>query len=120
MNLLKPTVYKAIDLFENGNLFPNAFFVNYGFKPGTKKQDTLSFSWEPLYDGKYFDFLEEFSKQDQRFLGYKENVEQLGSIGSSYIQAFSLTSRQIDVEKETNRIAFIFHYLILLSEKEYK
>lgn len=116
IQLLKPTVFKAIELFENGKLFNQSLFINYG----SRHQDTISYFWEPIYNGKYIDFLNKLSERDNRFILYKNGIEQTGSIGPTSTEAFSLTKRQIDFGIERYRIAFIFHYLILLSEKDYK
>jgi hypothetical protein len=120
MSVLKPTVDYLLNFLEKSKVFESTFIVNYGFTPNTNFQDTVEIFWDPVYNGKYFQFLEKLSSVDSRLNDYNETVKASGSIAPSLLIAFPLIHKDFDLNKESNRLAIVFHYLFVLSQKDYE
>lgn len=120
MSVLKPTIINLLNFLEKSKVFKSTFYVNYGFTPNTNFQDTVEVFWDPVYNGKYFHFLEKLSSEESILKDYEESIKAAGSISPSSLIAFPLIHKDFNLKKESNRLVIAFHYILILSEKDYE
>ena len=120
LNILQPATDSAMTYLMNGKTYEKSFKINYGYRKNSNFKDTLSSMFYPLENGKYFGFLKELVKKEKILVDYLNAIEASGTIPPSTLIAFSFIYENFNLEKERNRLAIVFHYLVLLSHKDYK
>ena len=118
-SVLQPAVDSALNYFTKSKIFEGTFSINYSYFIHNRN-DTASVFIEPANQGKYFLFLENISQEDKRFVEYNNTILATATIPPSLVLAPTLLHKDLDFNKESNRLMVVFHYLILHSNKDYK
>lgn len=104
-------------LKDNG-IFYEIWNYAYGYDFETK--DTLSVELELNQQSKYVQLLELLGKNNNFFGEYNKHLQSSGTISPGNIALFMKYFREIEFQKEVNRLVFAIHYITIVSDKEYK
>jgi len=89
---------------------------------GKKRIDTNYNKWPPEYIGKsflslsknaYFNFLTDYSENNQYLKDYIDVINKVGDISPTTIKIFLMNSDKFDFYNKTNRLIFAIHYITI-------
>ena len=119
IGLSNSDVTKAlIRKLKDREIFYEIWNYSYGYDFQTK--DTLSVELELNQRGKYVQLLKLLGKNNDYFLEYDKHLQSSGTISPSNIAQFMKYFREVEFQKDVNRLVFAVHYITIVSGEEYK
>ena len=107
-----------IKKLKDRGIFNEIWNYSYGYDFQTK--DTLSVELELNQQGKYVQLLELLGENNNYFLEYYKDLQSSGTISPGNIAQFMKYFREVEFQKEVDRLVFAVHYITIVSGEEYK
>ncbi len=93
---------------------------NYSYEYDFQTKDTLSVKLELNQQGKYVQLLELLGKNNDLFLEYYKGLSSCGCISPTNIAQFLKFYKEVNFQREVNRLVFAVHYITIVSDRKYK
>jgi len=107
-----------IKKLKDRGIFNEIWNYSYGYDFQTK--DTLSVELELNQQGKYVQLLELLGENNNYFLEYYKDLQSSGTISPGNIAQFMKYFREVEFQKEVDRLVFAVQYITIVSGEEYK